>query len=340
MNKLFKKEQGITLIALVITIIILIILAAISVQAITGTGLFEKTRQAKNEYENSEKVENTRLQEYVNAIDNEINGGESSQGTNQNQNTSKKGTKVTTANAKSLYGEAVDYHPSTDPDGVYRVFYYDENGDFGDKGTIYLKRDDDKSMLDLIYGNRNFTKTEHALNMMKKMNKMWDNTENKNMTSNFNEQENFTMFLCDTTRWTNYLDANKANYAIGSPSIEMYAASYNDVQHPSLGENQEKTLKVGYNTPSNVNHGYDIDQNKLDYADYNNMYCGKDNTEKNYSWWLASPCAGYSSCTIDVRDCKVYNHYFPGKYIDSYTVSDNGICPIVSLKNGIDLTVE
>lgn len=337
MNKLLKREQGITLIALVITIIILIILAAISVQAITGTGLFEKTRQAKNEYENSEKVENTRLQEYVNAINNEINGGESSQGTNQN--TSKKGTKVTTANAKSLYGEAVDYHPSTDPDGVYRVFYYDENGDFGDKGTIYLKRDDDKSMLDLIYGNRNFTKTENALNMMKKMNKMWDNTENKNMTSNFYEQENFTMFLCDTTRWTNYLDANKANYAIGSPSIEMYVASYNDVQHPSLGENQKK-VDFEYNTPSGVIHGYNVLNGKIDSSDYNNMYCGKDNTERNYSWWLASPAEGYNSHTIDVRDGKLKDGYFKGYYPPETGVTDNGICPVVSLKNGIDLTVE
>ena len=66
-----KKENGITLIALVITIIILIILAGISIAAINNTELFNKTKQAKNEYQNSEKVEQNRLNEYVNAIDNE-----------------------------------------------------------------------------------------------------------------------------------------------------------------------------------------------------------------------------------------------------------------------------
>ena len=41
------REDGITLVALVITIIVLLILAAISIQALTGTGLFEKTHEAK-----------------------------------------------------------------------------------------------------------------------------------------------------------------------------------------------------------------------------------------------------------------------------------------------------
>lgn len=47
MSKKIRKQEGITLVALVITIIILLILAGISIQALTGTGLFEKTNQAK-----------------------------------------------------------------------------------------------------------------------------------------------------------------------------------------------------------------------------------------------------------------------------------------------------
>ena len=35
-----KQQKGITLVALVITIIILLILAAVSIQALTGSGLF------------------------------------------------------------------------------------------------------------------------------------------------------------------------------------------------------------------------------------------------------------------------------------------------------------
>ena len=54
-----RRETGITLIALVITIIILLILAGISIQAITNTGLFENAEKAENEY--SEKAAEERL---------------------------------------------------------------------------------------------------------------------------------------------------------------------------------------------------------------------------------------------------------------------------------------
>jgi len=69
-----KKNRGITLVALVITIIILLILAGISITAITQTGLFENAKQAKNAMENAETKENTILLDYDNKI-NEIVGG-------------------------------------------------------------------------------------------------------------------------------------------------------------------------------------------------------------------------------------------------------------------------
>ena len=47
MNKCKFKERGITLVALVITIIVLLILAGISIQAITNTGLFANAKLAK-----------------------------------------------------------------------------------------------------------------------------------------------------------------------------------------------------------------------------------------------------------------------------------------------------
>ena len=46
-----KEQKGITLVALVITIIILLILAGISIQAITNTGLFAQAENAKRESE-------------------------------------------------------------------------------------------------------------------------------------------------------------------------------------------------------------------------------------------------------------------------------------------------
>ena len=47
MKKNLFRENGITLVALVITIIVLLILAGISIQSITNTGLFANAKQAK-----------------------------------------------------------------------------------------------------------------------------------------------------------------------------------------------------------------------------------------------------------------------------------------------------
>ena len=69
-----KNIKGITLIALVITIIILLILAGISISALTQTGLFEKTKQAEQKYENAQVEENITLASYENEIENNLKG--------------------------------------------------------------------------------------------------------------------------------------------------------------------------------------------------------------------------------------------------------------------------
>ncbi len=68
MREKLKRKQGITLIALVITIIILLILAGISISTLTGSGLFQKAGDTKNSYEEAERRENSILGEYENYI--------------------------------------------------------------------------------------------------------------------------------------------------------------------------------------------------------------------------------------------------------------------------------
>ena len=69
MKKTFKNSKGITLVALVITIIILLILAGISISALTNTGIFQKAKDAKQKSENAALDQNTKLDEYENEID-------------------------------------------------------------------------------------------------------------------------------------------------------------------------------------------------------------------------------------------------------------------------------
>ena len=63
--KKIKKEYGITLVALVITIIILLILAEISIQTLSQTNLFNQAKLAKNATENAQKSENEILENYM-----------------------------------------------------------------------------------------------------------------------------------------------------------------------------------------------------------------------------------------------------------------------------------
>ena len=94
MKKTFKNSKGITLVALVITIIILLILAGISISALTNTGIFQKAKDAKQKSEDAALDQNTKLDEYENELDKYL--------PKQNENSLAKAVKV---------GEYVAYTP-------------------------------------------------------------------------------------------------------------------------------------------------------------------------------------------------------------------------------------
>ena len=59
-----KKNKGITLVALVVTIVVLLILAGISISALTNTGIFQKAKEAKQKSEDASEKEQSLLYEY------------------------------------------------------------------------------------------------------------------------------------------------------------------------------------------------------------------------------------------------------------------------------------
>ena len=74
MKKILNKEYGITLIALVITIIILLILAGISISALTNTAIFQRTKDAKAKSEEKELEQNQILDSYESEINQYLPG--------------------------------------------------------------------------------------------------------------------------------------------------------------------------------------------------------------------------------------------------------------------------
>ena len=76
-----KKERGITLIALVITIIVLLILAGVSIAMLTGqNGILTQAQKAKNETEKAAENEAAILNEYNQYLNNLTGGGTTSGG--------------------------------------------------------------------------------------------------------------------------------------------------------------------------------------------------------------------------------------------------------------------
>ena len=68
-----KQERGITLIALIITIIILLILAGVTLGTLSANGIFDKSRNAKDQYTAAQNKENDLLNETEAYMYNEMN---------------------------------------------------------------------------------------------------------------------------------------------------------------------------------------------------------------------------------------------------------------------------
>ena len=184
---------------------------------------------------------------------------------------------------QSHIGDLVEYNPTAG--GKWRIFYYDEAGEFGTAGKLYLKRD--------FVGNNtkltnytSYTPTTQGLAIMKAMNPKWRDSSYSSIDQ---ENEHCVAWLCDPTNWTNYKTA-EADYAIGSPCVEMYMKAYN-VWKTGNKDATNLVCKVesanGYSVGENgtyVKSGYYTNNNTIE-AGPNNIFM---TAGSNY-WWLASP---------------------------------------------------
>lgn len=107
-----NEQKGITLVALVITIIILLILAGISIASLTQTGLFEKAKDAKQKSENAQVKENEILENYLAQID-EITGGKKTDSEQSTYTAYNVGDEVTIGTESFYVIEASDANTET-----------------------------------------------------------------------------------------------------------------------------------------------------------------------------------------------------------------------------------
>ena len=142
------------------------------------------------------------------------------------------------------------------------------------------------------------------------------------------ENEHCVAWICDSKNWTNY-KTTEADYAIGSPSVEMYMKAFN-VWKDNNKDSTTLICKIG-----NAN-GYSVGaQNSYTWNGSNEYYTGNNSIEAgpnnifmtagyNYWWWLASPSSSNSSNVLIVNgDIACVGG---GPYDRAW-----GLCPVVSL---------
>ena len=373
-KQLIKTSNGITLIALVITIIILLILAGVTIATLTGdNGILTQAGKAKDKTTEAESIERVQVEvagsygldgkiniDQLNKNLKNINGIQGVPVSNLPATVTLNGYDIVInanggvekipeiiakirANPQAYYGKKVTNYKASDSDtNTYRIFYVDKDNDFKDGyNTIYLKAD--------FSGSVNCsTSYDASQTLIKRMNPLWatkENTVAAETTTISNENEQAAAWLCDPSKWTAYCDTDKANYAIGGPSVEMYVKSYNQAYNGitdsnvyTLGATYRATSAPGYIYTLNgaqstiSNDDYWTGNDSLNYTRYNSMYCGQNGNKTGY-WWLASPSASYSRhvCGVNGGSAGLGDRYSNGSY---------GVSPLVSLKSSFIPEVE
>ena len=368
-----KEAKGITLIALVITIIVLLILAGVTIATLTGdNGILNQAGKAKDKTTEAESIERVQVEvagsygidgtidkEQLNKNLKNINGliyngnplSDRNKIANLPATVTLNGYDIVInanggvekipeiiakirANPQAYYGKKVTNYNANGK--TYRIFYVDKDNDFKDGyNTIYLKAD--YSGIVSCSTSYDASKT-----LIKKMNPLWatkGNTVEAETTTISNENEQAAAWLCDPSKWTAYCDTDKANYAIGGPSVEMYVKSYNQTHGDDALGCQYQTNNVpgyGYKVNGTIqNSGWYTNDDTLDYSmTYKSMYCGQ-NGNKTGDWWLASPSADVSGSGYVCRVGGYWARLGNGSY-----GSGDGVSPLVSLKSSFIPEVE
>ena len=380
-----KSEKGITLIALVITIVVLIILAAISINAVIGQGgIIEKAKEAKSLHDAGQSEEETKLEEGANGIaqyymeqngggkKNEESGGETNppdklivtvDGTS--------GIKLTKDNIKDYLGRVVtNYKPTASTVTVgantytvstqYRLYYVDFDKKYNkDEVSVFLKADCTRNKYAL---GQDETSAEASNIKIKALNPALYKTGVTSPTAS-NANMKAVTWLTNTSNWNSLKTgaslANKVNYVVGAPSLEMMMDSYNikygltnDAMNTGILTADTKRAKLFYQYPYNSNnYGYGVGPSGSSsgvngYYYFTSNYSVKTDSEidtmyypgDNQSYWLASPSANYTGIVMLVR----YNNG-GNVHTSDYGINYSdltALCPLVSLQSSASLELQ
>ena len=261
-----QMNHGVTLIALVITIIVLLILAGVTIATLTGqNGILTRATDASKESEIASVKEQAQLdiadyvaQELENGKDGTVDSPEEVKNILDTANPEQenryykdvvtegvqtpsgyivpieelyisnvKGETITEINAAD-YGKKVNYISKGDSSLVWRIFYHDDN-------YIYLissKADGSNTVescqLDSYPGSsKTYTGSADITDsFLQSLNSRW--FEALGGTPSTNDNAKAVAYFMDQEVWDEYTDSEgNASYAIGGPTLELLMNSYN-----------------------------------------------------------------------------------------------------------------
>ena len=364
-----NRQKGITLIALVVTITVLIILATVSINTVLGdNGIIKRAQKARDSYSNSQKSEDEQMAVLANEMAEYDEGEGSGGGTTKpaegiTATVEGKTVTITKDNVGTYLGKVVtNYVPTATTVAVgtntytvsnnYRLYYVDFDGKYGEKNGVYLKAD--------------CTNKNYALPITDTTASTADNVKIKALNPSLykdgatsptasNENMKAVTFLTNTNNWnslkTGASIADKVNYVVGAPSVEMMFDSYNTKyglkdKAINIGELTADTERaklvyqytsgdLGYKVGPCHDNGTEYDYYTSDYsvktdATIDSMYYPG---EDQY-YWLASPSAFSTSNVLYVSYGNggiVSNDYYNAYY---------AFCPLVSLKSTVSLELQ
>ena len=314
-RNLTNNMKGITLIALVITIIVLLILAGVTINLTLGeNGIFRTAEQAGRNYTQAQEQEFAGLSNFENTINDIIEG-------NGNNTEVAIPEEIGTAINVGNYGKKVVGYSSKSSSGYtgdWRLFYQDTQytyiiandlvGDY--KPSDYYETVQKEDVTLKYQTGEDVSEVGQNLSSMLKTNGTFF------VSDNDNENIRTIAWLTDTEYWEDYTDeAGNALFAIASPTVELYVASFNATA-PTNGA-EEITLEVG-------TYGYTHDAttyNQLSTSYNNGIY----NYDGSSSWWLASPDSRGAVYELDVS--ARYSYFVSG----NVTIGSNPIRPVVCI---------
>ena len=295
------NERGITLVALVVTIVVLLILAAVSINLVLGeNGLISNAKEARNKTLEAEKTEG----ESLNNVEHYI-----------------KQTAGVTASGITAddYGKVVTNYNA---DGkTWKIFYSDSN-------NVYIITKENCAEQKILVnvdensgynGTSDFDGSENFKNKYPAIQAGWLNKTytpsasvagTVNYTSSYNNMK-CTEYLLDSSIWNEKYKTEKADWAIGAPTLELFVASYNK---------KFTDKKVILDKPSGTGYENPLPEEKS-WPENDNLY------NKGYFYWLACPS----------NDGTGMWRIFASYIVNAEYKAVDGIRPVVCLNSSITL---